>query len=418
MFSNVLRDMRYAVRQLTASPAFTIVAILPLPLGIGATTAIFSVVNGVLLKPLPYPHPDSLVLVYEVVPQYGRFSVAPANFLDWRRQNTVFQRIATFNGSSATLADAGNAERITSTSVSWDLFELLGVTPVLGRSFREDEDAPGKNAVIVLSYGMWQRRFGGDPNVLGRSLTLSGVPVTIVGVMPQGFYFPTRAAEFWQPIALNPAKATRGGHFLGVVARAKPGITAERAGAEMKAIAERLAKEYPENSANESAEVVPLHEQVVGRIRPALLTLLGAVGVVILIACANVANLLLVRAAVRGKEIAIRAALGAGKRRLVSQMLAESLVLSMTGGALGLLLAYLVVQPIKSLSAGSIPRVEDVAIDLPVLLFAIAVSLITGVLFGLAPAWHALRTGLGEVLKEGGRSSSASGGRWVRGGLL
>ena len=418
MFSNALRDMRYAVRQLMASPAFTIVAMLTLALGIGATTAIFSVVNGVLLRPLPFPRPDSLVLVYEVVPQYGRFSVAPANFLDWRQQNTVFQRIATFNNSSATFTDGGNAERLTSSAVSWDLFELLEVTPALGRGFRQDEDTPGKNNVIVISYGMWQRRFGGDPNVLGRSLTLSGVPVTIVGVMPQGFYFPTRAAEFWQPIALNPAKATRGGHFLGVIARAKPGITVERAGAEMKTIAERLAKEYPQNSANESAEVAALHEQVVGRIRPALLTLLGAVGVVILIACANVANLLLVRASVRGKEIAIRAALGAGKGRLVSQMLAESLVLSITGGALGLLLAYLVVQPIKTLSAGSIPRVDDVSIDPPVLLFALAVSLVTGVLFSLAPAWHALRTGLTELLKEGGRSSSASGGRWVRGGLL
>jgi putative ABC transport system permease protein len=418
MFSNVLRDIRYAVRQLMASPAFTIVAILTLALGIGATTAIFSVVNGVLLRPLPYPHPDSLVLVHEIVPQYGRFSVAPANFLDWRRQNTVFQRIATYSNSSATFTEGGNAERITSAAVSWDLFELLEVTPVLGRGFREDEDAPGKNSVIVLSYGMWQRRFGGDPNVLGRSITLSGVPVTIVGVMPQGFYFPTRAIEFWQPIALNPAKATRGGHFLGVVARAKPGISVERAGAEMKTIAERLAREYPENSANESAEVVLLHEQVVGRIRPALLTLLGAVAVVILIACANVANLLLVRASVRGKEIAIRAALGAGKRRLVSQMISESLVLSIAGGALGLLLAYLVLQPIKTLSAGSIPRVDDVSVDPPVLLFALTISLVTGVLFGLAPAWHALRTGLVELLKEGGRSSSASGGRWVRGGLL
>jgi len=418
MISNLLRDTRYAVRQLMASPAFTVVAILTLALGIGATTAIFSVVNGVLLRPLPYPRPASLVLVFEVVPQYGRFSVAPANFLDWRRQNTVFQRIAAFNSSSATLSEGGDAERITSGAVSWDLFELLEVTPALGRSFREDEDAPGKNTVIVISHGMWQRRFGGDPNVLGRSLTLSGVTVTIVGVMPPGFYFPTRAAEFWQPIALNPAKATRGGHFLGVIARAKPGITVERAGAEMRTIAERLAKEYPQNSANESAEVAALHEQVVGRIRPALLTLLSAVGVVILIACANVANLLLVRASARGKEIAIRSALGAGTRRLVSQMLAESLVLSLTGGALGLLLAYLVIKPIKTLSAGSIPRVDDVSIDPQVLLFALGISLVTGVLFGLAPAWHALRTGPSEVLKEGGRSSSASGGRLMRGGLL
>jgi putative ABC transport system permease protein len=418
MSSNALRDMRYAVRQLVATPAFTIVAILTLALGIGATTAIFSVVNGVLLRPLPYPHPENLVIVYEIIPQYGRFSVAPANFLDWRRQNTVFERIAAYNGGSATFTEGGSAERITSASVSWDLFELLQVSPALGRGFRQEEDAPGKNNVIVLSYGMWQRRFGSDPNVLGRSVTLSGVPVTIVGVMPQGFYFASRTTEFWQPVALNPANASRGGHFLAVIARTKPGVSTDRAGAEMKAIAERLAKEYPKNSANESAGIALLREQVVGRIRPALLTLLAAVGVVILIACANVANLLLVRASLRGKEIAIRAALGAGRKRLALQMLTESLILSIAGGALGLLIAYLVMTPIKKLGAGSIPRVDDVSIDLLVLLFALLISLSTGLLFGLAPAWHALRAGLGEILKEGGRSSSASGGRWVRGGLL
>jgi putative ABC transport system permease protein len=418
MFADVLRDTRYAVRQLLKTPGFTAVAILTLALGIGATSAMFSVINGVLLRPLPYPAPDSLVRVHEIVPQYGRFSVAPATFLDWRQQNTVFERIAAYAPGTATFADAGGPERVPSAAVSWDLFELLQVAPALGRGFAAEEDVPGKSSVIVLSHGMWQRRFGSDPAVLGRPVTLNGAPFTIIGVMPAGFYFPARQTEFWTPIALNPANATRGGHFLGVVARIKPGVGEAQAGAEIKAISERLAREYPQNSANESAEVVTLHDNIVGNIRPALLTLLAAVAVVVLIACANVANLLLVRASVREKEIAIRTALGASGRRLVLQMLGESVVLAIAGGAVGLLLAYLAIPALRTLSAGSIPRVDDVSIDTTVLLFAVGVSLVTGILFGLAPAWQAARAGVAEVLKEGGRSSTVSGGRWLRTGLL
>jgi putative ABC transport system permease protein len=418
MLAQALRDAHYATRQLIRSPGFTIVAVLTLALGIGATTAIFSVVNGVLLQPLPYPDSDELVRVHEVVPQYGLFSVAPASFLDWRQQNTVFERIATYSGTSATLTGPGGPERIQGMQVSWDLFPLLRVQPILGTTFTADQDAPGANGVIVLSYGMWQQRFGGDPGVIGRSITLSGAPLTILGVMPAGFYFPSRVPEFWRPIALNPANASRGGHFLGVVARLKSGVTLERAGVEMKAIAERLAVQYPDSSANESAKVVLLQEQIVGAIRPALVTLFAAVGVVVLIACANVANLLLVRASVREKEIAIRTALGAGRRRLIVQMLSESLVLATVGGALGVLLGYLALTPMQTLSAGSIPRVADVRIDGTVLAFAAAASILTGILFGLAPAWQASRAGVGAALKEGGRSSSSSGGRWVRSGLL
>ncbi len=419
MISDVLRDMRYAVRQLIATPGFTIVAVLTLALGIGATSAIFSVVNGVLLRPLPYQDPNRLVRVHEIVPQYGRFAVAPATFLDWRRQNAAFARIAAYTGGSATFVQNDNPERVPNASVSWDIFELLGATPSLGRGFRADEDAPGKNTVIVISHGMWQRRFGADPNVLGRSVIVNGVPVTVVGLMPPEFYFPNRETEFWQPIALNPANATRGGHFLGVIARLKPAVTQAQAGAEIKGISERLATQYPEASANESAEIVPLHEQIVGGIRPGLVTLLAAVTVVTLIACANVANLLLVRASVRAKELAIRSALGAARRRLVLQMLTESLVLSITGGVSGLALAFLAIKPIRTLSAGSIPRTGDIAIDVPVLMFVLALSMLTGILFGLAPAWHAARRGgLVEMLKEGGRSSTGSGGRWIRNSLL
>jgi putative ABC transport system permease protein len=418
VLADALRDMRFGVRQLLRTPGFTIVAVLTLGLGIGATSAIFSVVNGVLLEPLPFPNPDELVRVHEVVPQYGRFAVAPATFLDWRQQNNVFERIVTYSPGTATLAGSEGPERVPNASVSWDTFELLKVNPILGRSFREDEDKPGNSNVIVISYGMWQRRFGGDAAVLGRTVTTSATPATVIGVMPRDFYFPTRDAEFWTPIAINPANATRGGHYLGVLARLKPGTLLVQADAEMKTIAERLAKQYPDSSANESADVVLWHENIVGRARPALMTLLAAVGMVVLIACANVANLLLVRASVREKEIAIRSAIGASRHRLVLQMLSESLVLSLTGGALGLLLAYLAITPIQTLSAGSIPRVLDVAIDGRVLSFVLIVSVGVGMIFGLAPAWHVSRPRLGDMLKEGGRGSSSSGGKWVRNALL
>jgi len=418
MLAQSLRDGRYAVRQLVKTPGFTAVAILTLALGIGATSAIFSVVNGVLLRPLPYPGADSLVRVHELVPQYGRFSVAPANFLDWRQQNTSFERIAAYSTASATLLGADGPDRIPGAVVSWDLFELLRVAPALGAGFTAGQDAPGANNVVVISHDAWQRRFGGAGDVVGRSITLNGSPVTIVGVMPPDFYFPSRTAEFWRPIALDTSNPARGGHYLGVIARTKSGVGIEQAGVEMKTIAERLARQYPQNSANESAEVVLLQEQIVGSVRPALLTLLVAVGVVVLIACANVANLLLVRASVREKEVAIRAALGAGRRRLTVQMLIESLVLAIAGGTLGLLLAYLAIPSIQTLGANSIPRAADIAIDGRVLAFAFAASILTGILFGLAPAWRASHTGFGAVLKEGGRSSSTSGGRWVRSGLL
>lgn len=418
MFAHVLRDLRFGVRQLFRAPGFSVVAILTLALGIGATSAIFSVVNGVLLRPLPYPQSEGLVRVHEVVPQYGRFAVSPAAFFDWRAQNTVFERMAAYSNTSGTFAWSDGPERVVGAAVSWDLFELLRVPPALGSGFTAAQDQDGANNVIVLSHGLWQRRFGSDPSVVGRGITVNGRALTIVGVMPQDFYYPTRVAEYWQPLALDTANPSRGGHFLGVVARTKADVTIERAASEMRMIAERLATQYPDTSANESAEVVPLHEQVVGSVRPALMTLLIAVAVVVLIACANVANLLLVRASVREREVAIRAAMGAGRHRIVMQMLAESVVLATAGGSLGLLLAYLAIPAIQSLGAGSIPRVADVTIDGTVVLFVMGATLLTGVLFGLVPALQMSRTGAGTVLKDGGRSAVGSSGQWMRSALL
>jgi putative ABC transport system permease protein len=417
VLSNMIRDIRFGARQLVRTPGFTIVAILTLALGIGVTSAIFTVVNAVLLRPLPYPDAQSIVRVNEIVPQYGPFSVAPANFLDWRQQNTVFERIGALNSTGATLIGKDGPQRIAGALVSWNMFELVGVAPMLGRSFRAEEDAPGKDSVIVVSHGMWQRRFNGDPNILGQSVTLNSSPVTIVGVMPAGFTLGGET-EFWRPLALNPANAGRGGHFLAVLARLKPGISIERAEAEMKSIAERLATQYPQTNASESAQVVGLQESIIAGVRPALLTLLAAVVVVILIACANVANLLLVRATVRGKEIAVRSALGASRGRIIVQMVSESLVLAVCGGALGLFFAYWTIRPIQTLSAGSIPRASTISMDMNVLLFAVAVSIATGILFGLAPAWQASRTTIGAVLKEGGRTSTSASARWIRNALL
>ncbi len=417
MMAGIWQDLRHAVRQFVKRPAFAAVVVLTLAVGIGAATAMFSVLDGVLLRPLPYPDPDRLVRVFEIVPQYGRFSVAPASYFDWRQQNTVFDHIAAYSSGSVTLSDGVTADRLASAGVSWDLFAVLQAAPALGRTFTEEEDL-GPATVVVLSDRVWRSRFAGDPGVVGRQLTLNNAPVTVVGVMPPDFYFPSHEIALWTPLGINPVGATRGGHYLGVVARLKADRSIDDARTEMKGLAERLAAAYPDNSAGESAGVIGLHEDTVRTARPSLLTLLAAVALMMLIACANVASLLLVRASAGGRDIAVRMALGAGTSRVVRQMLTESLWLASVGGAIGVGLAYAALGPIRAAAAGSLPRTDDITIDIGVLAFAVATSILTGLVFGAAPAWQASRAGVADALKDAGRSGTSAGGQRIRSALV
>src|SRR5262245_10291904 len=306
-----LQDVRYGARVLARQPGFTLAAVIVITLGIGANTAIFSVANTVLLRPLPYQNPDELVMVWETAPKLGfpHNDVAPANFIDWREQNRVFAQIAAFGDNSVSLTGRGEPERIEGERVSASLFPLLGVPPALGRVFTPEEDRSEAQRVIVLSHSLWQRRFGGDPGVIGQRLTLNSHPYTVIGVMPAHFRFPSREQEFWLPIAFEPEEAAgRGDHYLKVVARLRPGVTRQQAQAEMDSIAARLEQQYPQTNTEQGIALVPLHEEFAGNIRKPLLILLGVVGFLLLIACANVTNLLLARATARKKELTIRAA--------------------------------------------------------------------------------------------------------------
>ena len=410
MFGDLWQDLRYGLRTLRKSPGFTVVAVLALALGIGADSAIFSVVNTVLLRPLPYQDPDRLVMVWEDATKagYPRNTPAPANYIDWREQNQVFEGMAAIANISFNLTGDGEPERIDGRRVSASLFPLLGVEPHLGRVFLPEEDQPGANRAVIMSYGLWQRRFGSDPDITGKQLTLNGESFTVVGVMPPHFQFPSREDELWIPIAFGPNEsATRGGHYLEVIARLKHGVTLQQAQAEMNTIAARLQQQYPESNTDVGATVISLHEQLVGDIKPALLVLLGAVGFVLLIACANVANLLLARAAVRQKEIALRIALGASRARLIRQFLTESLLLAAIGGVVGMLLALWGVNLLKAFIPENISQVKAITIDAYVLGFTLLVSLLTGLIFGLAPATQASNFNLNETLKEGGRDTAA-----------
>jgi putative ABC transport system permease protein len=422
LVSDLWQDLRYGLRMLAKNPGFTIVAVIALALGIGANSAIFSVVNTVLLRPLPYKNPERLVMVWEENSKQGfpRDVPSPANFMDWRDQNHAFESMAAIVDLSFNLTGAGDPERIDGRRVSASLFSLLGVEPQLGRAFRAEEDRPGANHVVIIGHGLWQRRFGSDPGIIGKPINLNGESFIVVGVMPRTFQFPSRTDQIWVPIAFNTKEAgERGNHYLGVIARIKPGVTLQRAQAEMTTIATRLQQQYPGTNTSIGAVVTPLHEQVVGDIKPALLILLGAVAFVLLIACANVANLLLARAAVRQKEIALRLALGAGRARLIRQFLTESVLLAAFGGSIGLLLAIVGLSILKRFIPSNISQAQAITIDARVLIFTVLVSLVTGLIFGLAPATQAANFNLNDTLKEGGRDSVAgSRGNRIRGLLV
>jgi putative ABC transport system permease protein len=404
------QDLRYGARTLLKNPGFTLIAVITLALGIGANSAIFTIVNAVLLRPLPFDEAERLVKVWETRYQLGRArnSVSPADFFDWRGQNKTFEHMAAYDAGDYTLTGSGEPDRVRVARVSPDLFPLLRQQPVLGRAFTQEEEVNGKDLVVILSHESWERRFGKDPAIVGKTFTLSGYNYVVVGVMPAGFSFPDSKVELWIPYAPNAdERAVRGGHFLEVLARLKPGVTLERARADMASIATALEKQHQVNTGH-GTNVFSLHEETVGDVRRALLVILAAVGFVLLIACANVANLLLARGATRQKEIAIRTALGAGRWRVARQLFTESLLLSFTGGALGLLLGFWGIDLLLAISPDNIPRAQEIRPDYLVLAFTFVITLITGVIFGLAPALQISKPDLNEFLKESGRGTSGS----------
>jgi len=418
---DIWQDLRYGLRMLLKNPGFTLIAAITLALGIGANTAIFSVVNGVLLRPLTYKDPQRLVMVFVTRPQSQEFPVMAGEFIDLRSQNLAFEQVAAFRPQSLNLTGSGDPEILSGVNASANLLALLGVEARHGRAFLPEEEQLGNHRVVILSYRLWQRRFGSDLKIIGRTITLNDEPYTIVGVAPPDFQFPRKgdwqAGVWFQPevdiytlLALTPGQINnRRGPSLAVIARLKPQFIVEQAQAEMTGLAERLRQQYPDTDRDKGIRLVTLHQQVVGRVRLALLVLLVAVGSVLLIGCANVANLLLARAAGRQKEIAIRAALGAGRWRVIRQLLTESALLVVLSGSLALLLAMWVVNLLQKIIPDDLPRADQIGIDGHVFGFTLLISLGAGILFGLVPALQASRLSLNEALNEGGRSSGAIG---------
>ncbi|HJY28927.1 MAG TPA: ABC transporter permease, partial [Pyrinomonadaceae bacterium] len=414
--NTLIQDIRFGLRMLLKSPSVSIVATIALALGIGANTAIFSVVNAVLLRPLPFPDSDALMALFETDLQRGQQSGSHSypNFMDLRAQNTVFEHVASYHGSDFILTGRGEPARIQGSVVTADLFPLLGVAPMLGRTLVPDDDKPSETGrVAVLSEQLFRKRFNSDPAIVNQAITLDGRPYTVVGVMPASFEFPIQnePVELWTSIAgdasgSEPITDQRGAHFLQVIGRLKPGVTKEQAQAELTTIGERLAQQYPDTNSRRSLRADSALTALVGDVRPALLILLGAVACVLLIACANVANLLLARATSRHKEMAVRAALGASRMRVIRQLLTESVLLSLVGGAVGLLLAVWWSDLLMALGKDDIPRAVHVHLDWRVLLFTLGISITTGLIFGLAPATHSSRSELVEALKDGGRGTS------------
>ncbi|MFZ0595071.1 MAG: ABC transporter permease [Bryobacteraceae bacterium] len=406
----ILNDLRFGARMLRKAPGFSTVAVLTLALGIGANTAIFSFVDSVLLKPLPYPEPERIVNVWEKPPQYDRNGISTMNFLDWQRQNTVFTAMAAQTGGSVTLTGGKEPVQLRTARVSASFFGILGVKPALGRTFASDEDQRGHEQVVVMSHRLWESRFGSDPGIIGRKILLDGHPFTVIGVMPAGTRFDRDWNDIWMPLAFQPQDMTRDFHWMMAWARLKPGVTLEAARQQMKAIAARIAHDYPKSNKGWSATIDRYQDRYVeDHLRRSLWMLLASVGVVMLIACVNLANLLLVRGAARDREVGIRVSIGASSWQLLRQFLSESVLLSAIGGCAGLLVAFALIRILKtSLPPYFLPSEANVTLDLRVLLFTAALVLLTGLLFGIAPALQAIRTKPVDALRDSGRTSTTS----------